>query len=215
MSGLLDVLGARLPGLFARGMELLEAKADAGNAAARSRLEDVRSARSAMHIAVEGDGDLFIGVADGQLTASETAPEGVPVRLSLGVPADAMQAAFSRWAAEAEPADDRVAKAVTRGASKRVEGVIEGKRLDFHVILEGVPELERVVVKVAVGAAEPPAAPGFTATVRYGDIEAARETGLDPTQFFMGGRVRFTGDYVPALQLGMQIAQALQSARPR
>lgn len=208
----LDRLKTRLPTLFDRGLTLLRQRADAGDAAAQAQLEDVTGARSAVRLVVEGagGGELWLAVADGRLVASDTAPEQLPVRLAVAVPADAMEVALGRLAEEGAEDDDRTALAVARAASKKAEAVIDGQRLDFHVIIEGTPDLGDVVSRVSVGAAEPPDQPGFTATVRYDDLEAAREGGVDAQQFLMGGRVRFAGDYVPALQLGMQLAQLQQ-----
>ncbi|MFW5875262.1 MAG: hypothetical protein ACOCXM_00865 [Myxococcota bacterium] len=212
MSRPLDVLRERLPALFEGGVAQLRQRAETGDAAARVRLDDVTGARSALRLVVEGDGELWIGVEGGQLTAGATRPEGLPVRLAVAVPSQAVQSAFDALP-EGAAEDDRVAHHLVAMASKRAEGVIEGQRLDFHVCVEDVPDLGTVVARVAVGAEEPPETPRFTATLRHEDLEQARERRVDPQQFLMGGRVRFAGDYVPALQLGMQLAQAMQPPR--
>lgn len=212
MSRPLEVLRERLPGLFEAGVGRLRAQAEAGDAAAKRRLDDVTGARGALRLILEGEGDLWVGVEGGQLTAGPTRPEGLPVRLAVAIPAQAVHSAFDELP-EGAVEDDRAAHGLVQMASKRAEGVIEGQRLDFHVCVEGVPELDTVVARVAVGAEDPPETPRFTATLRYEDLEQARERKVDPQQFLMGGRVRFAGDYVPALQLGMQLAQAMQPPR--
>lgn len=214
MSDAMQAMKDRLPGLFARGIELLRDKAAGGDAAAQSRLDDASAAESAVRLVIEGQGELWIAVRGGELTADETRPEGVPVRLAVAVPADAVDAAFGR-VPEGAADDDAAALRVAGSASSRAEKVIEGQRLDFHIVLEGVPDVDRVAIRVSVGSDEPPETPRFTATVSYDDLEDARERKVDPTQFLMGGRVRFAGDYVPALQLGMQLAQAMQPPRLR
>ncbi|MFW6067746.1 MAG: hypothetical protein ACOC97_05355 [Myxococcota bacterium] len=212
MTSPLTLLRERLPALFDRGVALLREKASAGGAAAQARLEDVMGAKGAVRIVLEGDGEAWIAVGEGSLTVGDAAPEGLPVRLAVAVPAEAARAAAARLPAGVAE-DEGAALHVAGAASRRAEAVLEGQRLDFHVVVEGVPELDRVVAKVAVGAPEPPETPRFTATVRYDDLEDAGDRGVDPQQFLMGGRIRFAGDYVPALQLGMQLAQVMQPPR--
>lgn len=212
MSQPLDVLRERVPRLFARGVAMLRERAQGGDARAAATLDDVTGARGAVRIVAEGAGELWLGAADGEPRAGSEPLSDLPVRLSLAVSPEALEAAL----AEAPPGvedDDRAALQVAGVASKRAEAILEGQRLDFHVHVTGVPDLGDVTVRVGVGTAEPPETPRFTATVRYDDLEDARAQAMEPQQLLMGGRVRFAGDYVPALQLGMQLAQALQPSR--
>jgi putative sterol carrier protein len=207
MSGTLETLGERLPRLFNRGVKLLQERAAGGDTRAAAQLEDVLGARAAVRIVVEGGSELWLAVEEGALRAGAERPQGVPVRLAVAASAEAFGAAFAE-VPQGVDEDDGAAVRAARAASERAEAVLEGQRLDFHVRIEGVPELGTAVVKVAVGGDEPPETPTFTATVRYDDLEEFREKALPPQQLLMGGRVRFAGDYVPALQLGMQLAQA-------
>jgi hypothetical protein len=212
MTAPLEALGERLPRLFARGVELLRERAAGGDAAAVAELEDVTGARAAVRIVADGDAELWLAVEGGELRAGTERPKDLPVRLSVAAEPNALQAAFAEVPPGADT-DDTVALRVARAASKRAEAILEGQRLEFHIVLTDVPDLGEVTVRVGVGVDDPPESPRFTATVRYGDLEDARERALPPQQLLMGGRVRFAGDYVPALQLGMQLAQAAQAPR--
>jgi hypothetical protein len=205
----LDALRERLPRLFERGVALLRQRAEGGDARAVAALEDVTGSRGAVRIIAEGEGELWLGADGGVLHAGAEPPPDLPVRLSVAAPAEALRVAFAEVPAGVDE-DDRAAVQVARVASQRAAAILEGQRLDFHVHLAGAPEVGDLIIRVGVGTADPPETPRFTATVRYEDLEDAREQGLAPQQLLMGGRIRFAGDYVPALQLGMQLAQALQ-----
>ena len=52
--------------------------------------------------------------------------------------------------------------------------------------------------------------PGFTAQLKYDDLEDVREGKLNLQQLFMQGKLRMQGDYSLALQIAMQMAAKAQ-----
>jgi hypothetical protein len=90
--------------------------------------------------------------------------------------------------------------------SARAERMLEGQKLEFHVLLRDVPEHdEDIVIKVGIGTETPPAKPQFTAAISYDDIEDLREGELNPQQLI--GRLRLSGDASRAMALGMMLMQ--------
>jgi len=92
-------------------------------------------------------------------------------------------------------------------ASKRIEDALALAPMSMHLQIGEVPELGEVCVRVAMNAAQPPAEPGFRAHLSYDVLEQLLEGELQPQQAFFGGKLRLEGNYAPALQLAMQLAQ--------
>ncbi len=190
-----------LPGLFAKGVAALEAAA-AGDASAAARLADVKGASGGVLLRIEGEGDVFLHVADGKMRATE-GPEDV--NLAIAAPGPALRELLGEVEASGELSDDAAIQRATGVASKKLQDVLGDESLLFHIIAEEVPELGTVTVKIGLNATEPPEEPAFTATMHHTDLEAARSGQTNPQELFMGGKLRMAGDYSRALQIGMQL----------
>ncbi len=204
----LTFLRDHFPELFAQGVTALEERAAAGSERARLRLDDIRQAHGAACVHLEGDGTVWFRVEGGSMTVVDERPEGVPVHLAVAVPAAAAKEALSEAERSGDLAGSRAALIAASTASARVQKALAGQKLLFHIIVTEVPDLGDVTIRVGLNAEAPPEHPGFTATLRYEVLEDLREGAVDPQQLFLGGKVRFGGDYGPALQLGMQLMQA-------
>jgi hypothetical protein len=195
-----------LPALFAKGVAGLEAKGSEGAAA---RLADVKGARGAVRVVLEGEGggELFLSSVDGVMSAHDTAPEGLPIRMAVGAPYDALKMALE----EAETLEllqdeEGAAYRSTRLVSKQTDDTLEGHVLEFHVSFVDLPtEPDAVTLRVGMGTSEPPADPTFAVEVSWDDVEDVREGDLTPQQLF--GRLKITGDASKAMALGMTLMQ--------
>lgn len=203
----LTFLRDTFPSLFNRGVELLDARAADGDERATATLSDVRAARGAVCVDIEGEGRIYLCFSEGTCVTADSAPDGLKVRFAIGAAADATRALLAEVEGTGRLGEDRAAIRAASTANGRVEPLIDQHSLRFHVVLTDVPDLGDVTVRVGVGVAEPPDDPGFTATVRFDDLEDIRDSGQNLQQLFMGGKVRLSGDYSPALQLGMQLMQ--------
>ncbi len=197
------------PKLFEKGVAQLEAQA-AQDEKAKKILEDVKGASGAVVLVVEGEGEVYLKLEDGKMTPLDSKP-AEDVRLAVAAPGPALRMLLGEAEKEGELEESKAAMRAARTASKRLQAALGDQSLLFHVIVEDVPELGTVTVRIALNAPEPPEEPTFTATIKYEDLEAARAGEVNPQQLFMGGKLRMAGDYSTALQLGMQLmAQAQQ-----
>jgi hypothetical protein len=132
------------------------------------------------------------------MTALAAKPEGYPVRMVFAFTAGAAKEAL-RLIEESGRMDDPKAPArFARTASARAEKLLQGHKIEFHVIVTDLPdEHPDVMVKVGVGTEAPPEKPQFTARIRDGEIT--------PQQIL--GRLRLTGDASKAMALGMMLMQ--------
>jgi putative sterol carrier protein len=195
------------PALFNKGIAQLEAKA-ASDDKAKARLDDTRAAKGAVRVVFEGDegGELFLCVDSGAMKAADAPPDGMLVRMVIAGPADAARAALEQVAEHDLLASEKAPKRIARSASAEVEKVLAGHQLAFHVTLTDLPtEPDEVTLRIALGSAEPPANPKFTATVSWDDIEDVRAGEMTPQQLF--GRLKLTGDASQAMALGMALMQ--------
>jgi len=194
--------------LFNDGIAQLQARADGGDDEAARRLEDSRGARAAIRLSFEGDGggELFLAVEGGAMKAEDAAPDGLPVRMALAAPANAVKAALEEIDDNDLVDPERAARRVARTASAEVEKILEGHVLEFHLTFTDLPaDPEEVTLRIAIGAREAPTDPKFTAEVSWDDIEDARDGELTPQQLF--GRLKLTGDATQAMALGMTLMQ--------
>ena len=199
----LAFLKNEIPAHFAKGVADLRAATGPG---AQEGLDDVLNARAAIRMIVEGSGEAWIGVEKGTLGVTDTQPDGLPVRAVISFAETAAKEALALLAESGRLDDPKAPKRFARAFSARAEKILEGQKLDFHVILKDVPDHdEDVVIKVAIGAAEVPAKPQFTAAISYDDIEDMRGGDITPNQVI--GRLRLTGDASRAMALGMMLMQ--------
>jgi len=194
------------PDHFARGVAAL-----AADPAAASRLADIRAARGAVQIVLEGEGgaEIFLAVEGGVLTASRTRPT-LPVRFCIAAPAAAARGALALLEESGRLAEAEAPVRAASLTSARMDKLIEKERLAFHVIVKNVPELETITIRVGVGIDAPPEKPGFTVTVDYDDLEDVRAGDLTPQQLFMQ-KLKIVGDASRAMTLAMTMMQ--QSGR--
>jgi len=210
MSDPIVFLKETYPALFAKGVALLQAKADEGSAKHAAALADVKGAKGVVFISVEGSGDVHLKLEDGTMTAVDSADPG-DITLAVAAPAEAMEMLLGEAESAGELDDEeRSAKRAVMTASKKLQDALANDSLLFHVIVEDVPDLGTVTTRIGLNAPEPPADPKFTATLKYEDLEAAQAGELNAQQMFMGGKLRMAGDYSRALQLGMQLMQMAQ-----
>jgi putative sterol carrier protein len=199
----LEFLKNELPPHFGKGVEALRASSSPN---AKESLDDVLAARAALRILVSGEGEAWLRVENGAMTAHDAKPDGVPVRAAIEFQADAAREALSLLAESGRMDDPKAPKRFARMFSARAEKVLEGQKLEFHIILKDVPDHDDdVVIKVGIGTDAPPAKPQFTAAISYDDLEDMREGELTPQQLI--GRLRLTGDASRAMALGMMLMQ--------
>lgn len=201
----IDFVRDEVPRLFARGLSLLRDRAN-GDARTKTWLEDVLAARGTVRVEVEGQAIVFLTLEAGELAVHDEPPAEASIQLAVAVPPIVIETAVQELARRGELDGEELAIMLASLPSGRAQAEVGTTRLDFHVIVTDVPDLGEAIVKVGLNAEEPPRTPRFTATVRYEDVEDLHEGTLDPQKLLMGGRVRFGGDYVPALQLGLKIA---------
>lgn len=203
----LDFLRTTLPELFNRGVSLLSAEAAAGDARAKARLDDIRGASGTVHVVLEGEGEVFLVVHAGSMTPQDTAPASPPVRMSYGVPSEAARAALGELERSGALSHEKAAVRVASVASARAEKLLAQEKHAFHVVLEETPDLDDVTIKVGIGHPVPPETPGFTAKVKWDDIEATRARKISPMQLLMGGKVRLVGDASRLMTVVMTLMQ--------
>ena len=207
----LQFLRTTAPTLVKKGIDALAAKAAGGDARATKTLEGIRSVTGAAYFVVDGAGEVYLSSKAGEITVGDSAPEGVPVKFAVGFPAEAAEMVLGEVAAEGAIDDPRVAMGVAQIPNPDLDLMLAGKTLTCHLILEDVPDLGNVTVRIGLNVNEPPAKPGFTATLKYSDLEDLREGEINAQQLFMGGKLRMAGDYSVALQVGMgMMAKAQQ-----
>ena len=201
------------PTLFSKGVEQLRTKAEGGDARAKNRLQDVEGAVGAVFLEVEGEGEVYLELEDGKMTVLETKPDDAKVKLAVAAPGEAMRMLLGEAHAAGELEEEKAAKRAVGTASKKLQEALGEDAMLFHIIVEDVPDLGTVTVRVALNGHEPPAEPKFTATMKFDDLEAAREGEVNVQQLFMGGKLRMAGDYSRALQIGMQLIQQAQAGQ--
>ncbi len=194
------------PALFNKGVAELEARATSEPQVAE-RLKDIRAARSAARLVFDGEGEVFLVTENGKMTASDTKPENIPVLFSASADAEAARVGLAALFEENVLDHPRAAMSVAKVASSKVDSMLSKEKLSFHVTLKDVPDVDQVTIKIALGLADPAAAPNFSATVSYEDIEDVRAGKLKPQALFMT-KTKLVGDASRAMTLAMQIMQA-------
>ena len=198
-----------LPAMYERGVALLRAKAETGDARAKGQLDDVVAASGTGFVTVTGHGTVWLTVGNGSMRSSQERPPGVPVRIAIAFPAEAAEHLLKLAGEKNALDDERAAIAVARTSSKRFEDALAGRKLSCHFTVRDPPILDDVTVELAMNADALPDKPGFTAELQYDDLVALTQKKLQPQQLMMGGKLRLKGDYSIAMQVGMQLmAQA-------
>lgn len=204
-------LSQTLPTLFAKGVASLRDKAAAGDALAQKRLDDCTAVEGAAIVVLDDDAPLYLAASGGTLTFSESKPSA-PIQMALGCAAEAIEVALGEAAKENALDDPRVVEAAPALASKRLEQLLNGRKISCHLFVKDHPDLGDVTVRFGFNIDAPPEKPAFTAELKHEDLEALRAGTMDFQKLFMGGKLRLKGDYSVALQVAMQLAQEAQAA---
>jgi putative sterol carrier protein len=202
-------LTEKLPALYEKGVALLRAEADGGDARAKGHLDDVTAASGTGFVTIPGHGTVYLTVGNGKMTASTDRPAG-SMRLAIEFPADAAIHLIKLGESKNAFEDDRAAIAAARTSSKRFEDALAGRKLSCHFTVKDAAVIDDdVTVKVAMNVDELPEKPGFTGELKYDDLVAVVEKKIQPQALMMGGKLKLKGDYSIAMQIGMQMmAQA-------
>jgi len=194
-----------LPLLFTRGVEALSADADA-----QARLADIRAARGAVQIVLEGEGgaEIFLAVENGTMRGVSARPD-LPLRFCVAVSREAASGALGMLEESGNLGHEQAPLRAAGLASGKMDKLIAKEKLSFHVIVKNVPDLDSVTVRVGVGVESLPEKPGFTVTVDYDDLEEVRTGALTPQQLFMK-KLKIVGDASRAMTLAMTMMQQQQ-----
>ena len=205
MGDLVVFLRDRFVPVFERGVASLERRASAGDEAAETALADILAVHQVVLIELDDGGALHLLIERGMLRIVDEPPPGVPVRVAVALPVEAM-ALWIRDADSVEATDDS-AERLARSVSKRFDDALGQDPLNFHVVFTDVPEVDEYVVRVGLGAETAPAQPGFTAAIPWAALDQLRDSSNSLQTLFMSGQVRFSGDYGRAMQLAVRLIE--------
>lgn len=200
----------QLPALFAEGVRALEAKASE-SPGANALLGDLRAAGGVGRVVFSGSGatagEVWLRAEAGVLSVCPPPAEGERVEAYVSLDAEVADVLLA--VAEKER-DLRAAESVAwlpRVISRRLQDTLRSETQSFVLSIKETPDFERVEVRVALGLRDFPDKPRFTVEVKHADLERVERGELTAQQFFMGGKLKFGGDYARALQIAMQLAQ--------
>jgi len=201
----IEFLRDSFPRLFARGMEVLENRAAAGDARAQRMLDDVKGVTGAASLQIDDEPPVVLSARQGWLSAGDAPAEDVPIRIMAALPGNALEALLGEAAEAGALDDEEVAVGAAQTASKRFEDALAGRPMTCHVTLADVPDLGHIEVRIGFNVSALPAEPGFTAELRFPDLESVRRGELTVQDLFLGGKLKMEGDYSLALQIAMQL----------
>ncbi|MDH3200356.1 MAG: SCP2 sterol-binding domain-containing protein [Myxococcales bacterium] len=200
-----EFLRDTFPKLFTRGVEVLESRASGGDERAQRILADVKGVTGAVRLEVDDYPPIVLSGKAGLLIAGNEPEEGVPLKATAKIPANAVQLLLGSALRSGALDDEEVAVGAAQTASKRFEDALAGQPLSFEATVKDVPELGDVILQVAFNVPEVPAEPGFTTELQFSDLEAVRRGELTVQELFLGGKLKMQGDYSLALQISMQL----------
>ena len=193
------------PKLFARGVEVLESRASAGDERAQRILDDVKGVTGAASLQIDDRSPVVLSAHAGVLSAADGPADGVPIKITAALPGDAATLLLGEVAKTGALDDDEVAVGAAQTASKRFEDTLAGKPMTCFVTLRGVPDLGDVEVQIGFNVPEVPKEPGFTTELQFSDLEMVQRGELTIQELFLGGKLKMEGDYSLALQISMQL----------
>ena len=193
------------PKLFARGVEVLESRASAGDERAQRILDDVKGVTGAASLQIDDQSPVVLSARAGVLSAADGPADGVPIKITAALPGDAATLLLGEVAKTGALDDDEVAVGAAQTASKRFEDTLAGKPMTCFVTLRGVPDLGDVEVQIGFNVPEVPKEPGFTTELQFSDLEMVQRGELTIQELFLGGKLKMEGDYSLALQISMQL----------
>lgn len=201
----IQFLRDNFPQLFARGVQILQDRAGAGDDQAQRILDDVRGVTGAASLQVDAEPPVFLSASEGALSSGNAPADGVPVKIAAALPGDAVRLLLGEAAKAGALEDDQVAVGAAQTASKRFDDALAGRPLTCHITVRGVPELGEIVVRVGFNVTAVPEEPGFTAEMQFSDLQSVQSGELTAQDLFMGGKLKLEGDYSLALQTAMQL----------
>lgn len=196
-----------VPALFKKGVDLLEARASEGSDKAKAILEDIRGFSGASFIHIDGEGEAYLNIDAGTMTVGDAAADGLPVKVAVGISPEGFPLLMEQVEDEGVLEDDDAAVAGARIVSKRLDDLVDGREMEFHVTVLGVPDVGDITARIGFNVPEAPAEPKFKGTLKFDDLEDLREGDVDIKKLFMGGKLRMEGDYSVALQLLMKAVE--------
>ncbi len=200
-----EFLREHFPKLFARGIDILEKRAAAGDERAQRILDDVRGVSGAASLQIDEYPPVVLSARQGVLSAADTPSAETPVRIVAAVPGNALELILGEVTQAGALEDEEVAVGAAQTASKRFEDALAGRPMTCHVTILEVPGLGDVRVRVGFNVPDLPAEPGFTTELRYPDLESVQKGELTMQELFLGGKLKMEGDYSLALQIAMQL----------
>jgi putative sterol carrier protein len=201
------------PALQQKGMALLEEKAAGGSNLAKSMLDNSKPVVGQARLDFSGRGTVYVLAKEGKIEVSDAPFEGVGTKIAAEVPAEAAEVVLGEAMQESAFEDEKLLMGLTQVASIELEKALAGRAMTCHLVIVDAPDLGDVTVKIGFNVDEPPSAPQFTARLEYDDLEDLRAGEVNAQQLFMGGKMRMTGDYSIAMQIGMQLAMRAQQIK--
>lgn len=207
---LVEILSKKLPELVNAANAEMKSQADAGDAELAQRYTDLLANAGAIRVVLEGKGgaDLYLVSEKGQFRADKSAPAGIPVWLAVGVDVEQANVGLEELEEEIGKGLAFLRKRLVRQNPKRTRGLLEKlskEALKFHVVIEETPDFDEVPIKIALGAAEPPAKPNFTVSIDYETLAQVRDRKLKPQALL--GKLKLSGDSSRFMALLMELAQ--------
>lgn len=201
----IEFLQDTFPKLFARGVEVLESRASAGDERAQRILDDVTGVTGAASLQIDDQSPVVLSASAGLLSSGDQPADGVPIKITAALPGEAAALLLREIAKTGALDDDEVAVGAAQTASKRFEDALAGQPMTCFVTLRGVPDLGDVEVQIGFNVPGVPKEPGFTAELQFSDLEMVQRGELTIQELFLGGKLKMEGDYSLALQLSMQL----------
>lgn len=201
----IEFLRESFPKLFARGVEILEKRAAAGDERAQRIVDDVKGVTGAARLQIDDQPPVVLSAEKGSLSAGDAPTDDVPVRIVAALPGAALEVLLGEATRAGALEQEEVAVGAAQTASKRFEEALAGRPMTCAVTVSDVPDLGDIVVRVGFNVPELPAAPGFTTQLCFSDLESVQRGDLTMQELFLGGKLKMEGDYSLALQIAMQL----------
>jgi len=150
----IEFLKEGFPKLFNRGVEVLRARAEAGDERAKRILEDVTGVTGAIRFEVDREPPVVLSTAAGTMSAGDAPANDVPLKVMARVPADALELVLGQALEAGALEDEEVAVGAAQTASKRFEDALEDRPMTFAATVQGVPGLGDVQLEVAFNVPE-------------------------------------------------------------
>ena len=201
-----ELVKQSIPDLLNGAFAEVREKANAGDAEAKKKVEELQQAAPlALRVVLEGKAkkELFIVFEKGELRTVESAPN-VPVLFAVAVGFEEFEVALGDLSEELARGFARLKKRMLTLSPARWRAGIERvakENLHFHYVVKDTPDFDEVRVKIALGGKEPPEKPTFTVTVDHDVIEQLRAKKLKPQNLL--SKIQLSGDSARAMQLVM------------